>query len=46
MFCSVKTDEGNDAALHLSLRELACPLSQVPIRSMQHVLIANKKRLQ
>jgi len=38
------------AVLHLSLRSLnihlpAFPLRQVPIRSMQHVLVANKKRL-
>jgi len=48
MFCSVKSDEGNDAVPHLSLRELntfACSLRQVPMRSMQHVLVGNKKRL-
>jgi len=38
------------AVLHLSLRSLnmhlpAFPLRQVPIRSMQHVLVANKKLL-
>jgi len=37
MFCSVKTDEGNDAVLDHSLRSLnACPLRQVSIRSMLH----------
>jgi len=49
MFCSVKTDEGNDAALHLSLRSpnvhLRIPLRQVPIRPMQHIMEANKKGL-
>jgi len=49
MFCSVKTDKGNDAVLHLSLRSLnihfACPLTQVPIRSIKHVLVAKKKRV-
>jgi len=38
------------AMLHLSLRSLnihlpAFPLRQVPVRSMQHVLVTNKKRL-
>ena len=47
MFCSVKADEGNDAVLQLSghLTYICMPLRQVPIRSMQHVLAANKKRL-
>ena len=51
MFCSVKTDEGNDgSASSLSLRSFyihlpAFPLRQVPIRSMQHVFVTNKKRL-
>jgi len=47
MFCSVKADEGNDAVLHLSghLTYICMPLRQVPIRSMQHVLAANKKCL-
>jgi len=47
LFCSVKTDESNDALLHLSghLTCICMSLRQVPIRSMQHVLSANKKRL-
>jgi len=45
IFYSVKTDEGKDAVLYFSLWSLACPLRQVPIKSMQHVLVANKKRI-
>jgi len=49
MFCSVKTDEGNDASAsslsHVTQHTFACPLRHVPIRSMKHALVANKKRL-
>ena len=48
VFCSVKTDEGNDgSASSLSLsgqHTFACSLRQVPIRSMQQVLVTNKQR--
>jgi len=49
MFCSVKTDEGNDGSAsslsQVTWHTFACPLRQDPIRSMQHVSVANKKRL-
>jgi len=49
MLCSVKTDEGNDGSAsslsgHLK-HTFVCPLRQVPIRSMQRVLVANTKHL-
>jgi len=48
IFCSVKPDEGNDGSaspLSRHLTYIACSLRKVPIRSMQPVLVANKKRL-
>ena len=45
----MKTDEGNDASAsslsHVTQHTFACPLRHVPIRSMKHALVANKKRL-
>jgi len=49
MFCTVKTDEGNGGSasslFQVTWHTFACSLRQVPIRSMQHALVANKKRL-